>query len=82
VTSPSVTVSAETKPDREPEPYWMANSVPFLANVEDDLESYLWCSLHAMLLHEQLLDGTHRFDEPVSKTTSNCCGGVPIEIGP
>ena len=38
------TVSAETKPDREPEPYWMANSVPFLANVEDDLESYLWCS--------------------------------------
>ena len=39
-------------------------------------------ALHAMLLHEQLLDGTHRFDEPVSKTTSNCCGGVPIEIGP
>lgn len=30
----------------------------------------------------QFVDGTQRFEEPVSKITLNSCGGVPILIKP
>lgn len=36
----------------------------------------------ALLLVSQLDDGTQRFDEPVSNTTVNGCGGVPSPIPP
>jgi hypothetical protein len=37
---------------------------------------------HAMLVSLHFLDGIHKFDEPVSKTTLKDCGGVPMVITP
>ena len=42
--SPMTTVSCETKPSSEPEPYRMANSVPLALYVDEADESYLACS--------------------------------------
>ena len=39
-------------------------------------------SQHAMSESLHFLDGTHRLDDPVSNITLNCCGGVPMVIGP
>lgn len=39
-------------------------------------------SRQAMLVMEHVLDGTQRFEEPVSKITLKGWGGVPIEISP
>lgn len=36
----------------------------------------------AMFVKWHCLDGTHKLEEPVSKTTLNDCGGVPMLIGP
>lgn len=38
------------------------------------------CSPQAGL--EQSTEGTHRSEEPVSKSTRNCWGGVPMEMAP
>eukprot|EP00965_Chrysotila_dentata_P137473 4547051-Pleurochrysis_carterae.AAC.1 len=35
-----------------------------------------------MLSSPHDLEGTHRLDEPVSKTTLKTCGGVPMLTGP
>lgn len=36
----------------------------------------------AMSSSLQWIDGTHRLEEPVSKTTVKHCGGVPMPISP
>ena len=82
VTPPTVTASCDTKPESEPLPYWIAKSVPFLTYDVDFVESYFEWILHAMFDSGHVFDGTHRFEEPVSKTTLNDCAGVPMEIGP
>ena len=46
------------------------------------VESYFLCSLHARSPALHILEGTHRFDEPVSNTTLNDCAGVPMVMGP
>ena len=61
VRSPIRSVSWETKPSMEPEPYWMLNSEPFALWVEDELESYLVWRKHAMEVHFTL--GTQRLLE-------------------
>lgn len=68
------------KPSSEPVPYWIANSVPFSEYVFEPVESYLLCKKQAMEV--QWVEGTQRLDEPVSKTTVNGWGGVPISISP
>jgi len=35
-----------------------------------------------MLKMQHFLEGIQRLEEPVSKSTLNFCGGVPIEISP
>lgn len=37
---------------------------------------------HAISSKSHLVDGTHKSADPVSKTTLNFCGGVPIVISP
>lgn len=39
-------------------------------------------SQQAMSSSLQWMDGTHRLEEPVSKTTVKHCGGVPMPISP
>lgn len=73
-----VTTSLETNPLRLPEPYWIAKEEPFLLKVEEDEDSYLVWRKQAMELHSD--DGTHRLELPVSRTTLNVCGGVPMVI--
>lgn len=60
----------------------MANAVPFFWKDDDFLASYLLCVRQAMLVYLHCFDGTHKLEEPVSKTTLKLCGGVPIEITP
>ena len=60
----------------------MAKAVPLETYVLDLEESYLEWVRHARLVIAHFLDGTHKLDEPVSNTTLNFWGGVPIEIGP
>ena len=65
VKAPTVAMSCDTKPDTGPLPYWMLNLVPLATYVLDALESYsgfLPQSVHC-------LEGTHRLELPVSKTT-------------
>ena len=47
-------VSWERKPEREPEPYWMANLVPLATKVLEADESYLACTSQAMCFLSQL----------------------------
>ena len=42
----------------------------------------LQCLLQAISRREQCLEGTQRLEDPVSNTTSNFCGGVPMVMGP
>jgi hypothetical protein len=86
--SPMVSLSLETKPSMDPEPYWMENSVPLALYVEEALESYLVWRKQAMEVHlvlgtQRLLDlqGTWLGGEhielnslayPVSRITLNC----------
>ena len=42
----------------------------------------IWLLQHAMSVILHFFDGTHRFDDPVSKTTLNFWAGVPIPITP
>lgn len=37
---------------------------------------------HAISLNVHFFDGTHKLDDPVSKTTLNFWGGVPMPITP
>ena len=50
--------------------------------MEDLRESYLLWSRQAMLVRWHFLLGTHRLLDPVSKTTLNDWGGVPMVMGP
>ena len=50
--------------------------------VEDFAALYWLCSQHAMLKRLQWLEGTHRFELPVSKMTLKVWGGVPKPISP
>lgn len=46
------------------------NQVEMLTLYDVDLPAlYLLCRRHAMLKKEHLLEGTHRFEDPVSKMT-------------
>ena len=56
-------------------------NVPLCSSLVDDADaSYLLFELHVEL--EQSEDGTHRSEEPVSKSIRNVCAGVPIEMSP
>jgi len=48
--------------------------------VELLLELYLEWKKHPYDLHPE--EGTHKFEDPVSKITLKVCSGVPIETGP
>jgi len=76
--SPILSVSLDTNPCIDPEPYWISKEESFLAYVDDFALSYLACNRQAIDLH--CFDGIHKFDEPVSRITLNCCGGVPSPI--
>lgn len=45
----------------------------------EDNELYL---RQAIFVKLHFLDGTHKLEEPVSKTTLNFCGGDPIDMAP
>lgn len=50
-----------------------------------DLSNVVGIIIHlqqAMFVKEHFFDGTHRFDDPVSNTTLNICGGLPRAMGP
>ena len=64
----------------EPSPYSIENEPLFFVLVDEDDALYCVFFLHVELV--QLLDGTHRSDEPVSKSIKNFCAGVPMEILP
>ena len=52
-----------------------------LFNEFEDFRSKAYLQ-QAMFTTEHFFDGTHKFDEPVSNTTLNDCGGEPNVIGP
>jgi hypothetical protein len=59
--SPMESVSRETKPSIEPEPYWIENVVPLALYVDEDDESYFAWRKHAIEVHWEL--GTQRLLE-------------------
>jgi len=79
---PRFTMSWSMIPEVWPLPYSIENFVPFDLKVLDLDESYLLCKSQAQSLQGQLIEGTHKFEDPVSKTTWNCWAGDPIVIGP
>lgn len=62
-----VTTSFEMTPSSEPEPYWILNSVPLALYEVDALASYFWWRKQA--IEEQRVEGTQRFEDPVSRMT-------------
>ena len=50
--------------------------------VDDFLQLNLLCRRQAMLEKGQSEQGSHRFDEPVSKRTLKFWGGVPTDRAP
>lgn len=78
VKSPMDMMSFEMTPSREPEPYWILNSVPLALYEEDFSASYfVW---RKQAIEEQRVEGTQRLDEPVSRMTLNVWGGEPRVI--
>lgn len=61
------TLSFEVIPLIAPDPYQIEHAVPFFTQVDDDDDLQVLCKKHAG--DQQFLEGTHKFDEPVSKTT-------------
>ena len=64
----------------EPSAYSIENEPLFLVPVEELEAVYLFLLLHVELVQPEL--GTHRSEEPVSKSMRNDWAGVPIEIVP
>lgn len=65
---PTQTVSLTTLPWHAPDPYWMEKVWPVCVHVDEALQSNFVCRSQAMSVQEQPLHGTHRFEEPVSKS--------------
>ena len=63
----------------EPSPYSIENEPLCLELVDDALEEYLCLLRHVELVHDEL--GTHRSEEPVSKSRLRVTPGVPILTG-
>ncbi len=53
-----------TRPDTDPEPYWMLNGVDVCLQVDDLVQVKLECDLHVDDV--QSAHGTHKSAEPVS----------------